>query len=131
MGDVADSLIVADTDVLIDFLRGHEPGRSRVEGWLRDGFLRTTAITAFELRLGADFVRPTGMAALLARRTLPLDLLSALRAGEAQATLRAAGTTIGVRDALIAGICLRFDLPLATRNVRHFARVDGLRLVPQ
>jgi len=33
-----------------------------------------------------------------------------------------------LRDALIAGVCLRFDLPLATRNVRHFERVEQLRV---
>jgi tRNA(fMet)-specific endonuclease VapC len=31
-------------------------------------------------------------------------------------------------DCLQAGICLRFDLPLATRNHKHFERVAGLRL---
>jgi predicted nucleic acid-binding protein len=30
-------------------------------------------------------------------------------------------------DCLQAGICLNFDLPLATRNRKHFTRVEGLR----
>jgi tRNA(fMet)-specific endonuclease VapC len=34
-----------------------------------------------------------------------------------------------VREALQAGICLRFELPLATRNARHLERVEGLALV--
>jgi len=28
-----------------------------------------------------------------------------------------------------AGICLDADLPLVTRNVDHFERVDGLRVI--
>jgi tRNA(fMet)-specific endonuclease VapC len=130
MVDVADGLLVVDTDLVIDFLRGSEPGASRVEGWLRGDQLRLTAISAFELRLGTDFVaRSDRIAALLAHRTLPLDLLAGLRAGEVFAGLARKGSGIGLRDALIAGTCLRFELPLATRNRRHFERVEGLLLV--
>jgi predicted nucleic acid-binding protein len=36
---------------------------------------------------------------------------------------------IGLADILSAGICLSNNLPLLTRNVEHFNRVEGLRLV--
>ena len=102
-----------------------------IESWLRSDRLRLTAITAFELRLGSDFIARRGsIEPLLARRTLPLDALAAVLAGEIHADLTARGEGIGLRDSLIAGICRRFDLPLATRNVRHFERVAGLRLTP-
>ena len=128
---MVDGLVVADTDLVIDFLRGRDPGAHWLEGALRDGRLRLTAITAFELRLGADFLRRRkGIEALLAGRSLPLDTSGALRAGEALIALRREGRGIDIRDALVAGVCRRFDLPLATRNVRHFARVEGLRLEP-
>ncbi len=42
---------------------------------------------------------------------------------------RAGDEDIGLADRLQAGICLNFDLPLATRNRKHFDRVEGLRLV--
>jgi tRNA(fMet)-specific endonuclease VapC len=32
-------------------------------------------------------------------------------------------------DSLIAGIALEHDLPLLTRNRKHFSRVPGLKLV--
>ena len=66
---------------------------------------------------------------MLARRTLPLDGASATLANEIYARLERTGDCIGLQHALIAGICRRFDLPLATRNVRHFQRVRGLRLI--
>jgi tRNA(fMet)-specific endonuclease VapC len=129
---VADGLLIADTDLVIDFLQGADPGSSLIEGWLRTDRLRLTAITAFELRLGSDFLtRKTSIDSLLTRRTLPLDALGALLAGEIYADLASRGEGIGLRDALLAGVCRRFDLPLATRNVRHFDRVAGLRLVPK
>jgi tRNA(fMet)-specific endonuclease VapC len=128
---MADQLLIADTDLVIDFLRGTGPGADFVETSLREGTLRFTAITAFDLRLGADFKhRRPGIEALLARRTLTFDGPAAILAGEVHARLERAGHGIGVKDALIAGVCRRFDLPLATRNIRHFERVPGLRLLP-
>lgn len=67
---------------------------------IRDGRFRVTAITAFELRLGADFLpRGEEIVRMLRARTVPLDMPSALRAGEVFSTLKAAGTTIGMADA--------------------------------
>jgi tRNA(fMet)-specific endonuclease VapC len=82
------------------------------------------------LRVGAAFLeRRDDILRLVQSRTFPLDPGSALRAGEVAATLRAAGQDIGMADCLQAGICLKFDLPFATRNRRHFTRVEGLRLL--
>ena len=123
-------LRVVDTDLAIDFLRDREPGVSRVQGWLERDLIRFSAVTAFELRLGTDFTkRAERIDRLLAARTLPLDHPAALIAGEVYVRLRGLGLDIGVNDSLLAGTCLRFDLPLATRNTRHFTRVEGLRLV--
>jgi len=92
--------------------------------------LRVTAITAFELRIGSDFLpRRDDILRLLRSRTVPVDQASALRAGEVATTLRRSGQDIGLADCLQAGVCLRHGLPLATRNRKHFARVDNLRLV--
>ena len=42
--------------------------------------------------------------------------------------LRSAGTPLEDADILMAGIALANDAVLVTRNVRHFARIDGLEL---
>jgi tRNA(fMet)-specific endonuclease VapC len=121
--------VVADSDLLIDFLRGQGPGVRIVRTLIAEHRLRLTAITGFELRVGTDFLdRRDDIMRMFRSRTLPLDLPSALRAGEVAATLRRRGEPIGFADCLQAGICLRHDLPLATRNRTHFGRVDGLVL---
>jgi len=130
VADVEDGLRVVDTDLAIDFLRDRAPGAHRVKDWLERDVARFSAVTAFELRLGTDFTkRAERIDRLLAARTLPLDHPAALIAGEVYVRLRGLGLDIGVNDSLLAGTCLRFDLPLATRNTRHFTRVEGLRLV--
>jgi tRNA(fMet)-specific endonuclease VapC len=125
---VAD-LVVVDTDLLIDFLRGKGSGVGLVRVLLLEQRLRLTAVTGFELRMGTDFhTRRDEIIRLLRSRTVPLDLAAALRGGEVAANLRACGQSIGFADSLQAGICLRHDLPFATRNRRHFDRIPGLRL---
>lgn len=129
---MADTLLVVDTDLVIDFLRDRRPGAARVQEWLERDVARFTAITSFEVRLGTDFVRRrAAIERLFAARTLPLDHMAALLAGEVFVRLRSEGRGIGVNDSLLAGTCLRFALPLATRNVRHFERVPALQLVPE
>jgi tRNA(fMet)-specific endonuclease VapC len=123
-------IVVVDTDLVIDFLRSTGPGAPLVRELIVGHRLRVTAITAFELRVGTDFLaRRDEILRLVQSRTFPLDTGSALRAGEVAATLRAAGQDIGMADCLQAGICLKFDLPFATRNHKHFSRIPGLRLV--
>jgi tRNA(fMet)-specific endonuclease VapC len=124
-------LIVADTDVLIDALRGRSPAAQVIEDLLRSRRLATTAISRLELGVGAQNAsQRTAVQALLAAvPILPLDADAAGIASEVGATLRSSGQTIPLADLAIAGICLALDVALLTRNRRHFERIDGLRLV--
>lgn len=123
-------MIVADTDVLIDFLAGRDPGAERVALELAHGLLRTTAVTRFELLSGAR--NPSQESAirhvLAAIPTLALDQEAADHAARIQRNLQRAGEPIGMADSLIAGIVLSHGATLLTRNRRHFARVSGLFL---
>jgi tRNA(fMet)-specific endonuclease VapC len=125
-------MFIADTDVLIDFLRGvGEAERIVIE--LGAGRLCTTAITAFELWAGSK--SPQQVAAveslLAAVTVLPLDGSSARRAGEVRRDLERGGRTIGMADSLIAGIALNHEAILITRNRKHYDRVPGLKLTHQ
>ncbi len=81
--------LVADTDVLIDFLKGKEPGASRVEAELRDGHLVTTAITAFELLAGLKAKKQAHAVDVLldGLHIWPMDLACARQAAEVRLTL--------------------------------------------
>jgi predicted nucleic acid-binding protein len=123
-------MMVADTDVLIDFLAGAGPGADRVALELGQGGLATTAVTRFELLAGARTERQQAAVRelLAALPTLILDGAAADRAAEVRRTLEAAGKPIGMADSLIAGVVLAHDGVLLTRNRRHFERVPELRL---
>jgi predicted nucleic acid-binding protein len=123
-------LIVADTDVLIDALRGRAPSAQRIELELEVGGLATTAVSAFELRSGAPSAEASGaIETLLAAMTiLPFGARAAERAASVRRELESAGNPVGMADYMIAGTCLAHSAILLTRNRRHFERVPGLAL---
>ncbi|HEV3071367.1 MAG TPA: type II toxin-antitoxin system VapC family toxin [Solirubrobacteraceae bacterium] len=121
---------VLDSDVLIDHLRDAGPGRELVDELSATSGFRITTVTVFELALGRSYARePAPADALMAAPCLQLTREAALRGGALLRELRAINAGIEIRDAMQAGICLEVGLPLVTRNVRHFARVPGLRVV--
>lgn len=124
-------MIVADTDVLIDALRGREPSSSRVRSGLRDGTLVTTSVNAFELLSGARSTHERDAVDRLlgAMSILPLDAMAAGAAAASRRDLEAAGRAIGMGDYLIVGICLQRAAPLLTRNRKHFDRIPHLVVV--
>lgn len=123
-------MIVADTDVLIDFLRDRDPAAARVAFELERGQLATTVVTRFELLAGARTDRERSLVSTLldALATLPMDAEAADRAAEVRRGLESEGAAIGMADSLIAGIVLHRSSILLTRNRRHFERVPGLDL---
>jgi predicted nucleic acid-binding protein len=124
-------MIVADTDVLIDFLADQEPGASRVAQELARGRLATTVISRFELLSGARSAKQekTLRAFLDTLTALPLTETAADSAAAVRRALEQRGQNIGMADSLIAGIVLTEAGALLTRNVGHFNRVPDLTLV--
>jgi tRNA(fMet)-specific endonuclease VapC len=123
-------MIVADTDVLIDFLEGRSPAADRVALELDRGQLRTTVVSRFELLAGAKTSPQQKLVRelLAALPALPLDELAADRAAEVRRGLERNGVGIGMADSLIAAIVLVHGGILLTRNRRHFERVPSLTL---
>ncbi len=122
--------MIADTDVLIDFLQGNQAASERIALELDHGQLATTAITRFELLAGARTARQQTIIGqlLAALPCLPLEAQSADRAAEVRRALEREGVSIGMGDSLIAGIVLAHRGVLLTRNRRHFERVPSLTL---
>ncbi len=125
-------MILADTDVLIDFLAGIQPVADQVKKYSGSDALQMSAITCFELLAGArEGKRGDNVRRLVAAiPVLPLERSAAESATAVRQRLTHTGNTIGMADSLIAGIALANGLPLFTRNRKHFERVEGLRLVP-
>ena len=124
-------MILADTDVLIDYLNGVQPMAGRIRQYAQGNRLRTSAITCFELLSGAgQDKRGDDVRQFIANmQVLPLDIESAAQAAAVRRGLKAKGFSIGMGDSLIAGTALANGMQLLTRNRKHFQHVEGLEVV--
>lgn len=122
-------MIIADTDVLIDFLRGRGAAK-RIAIELDTRSFGTTAITAFELRSGArsSNQRKVIDTLLEAMTIFAFGSEEARIAAGLRRQLESQGQAIGMADYMIAAVCIANDGVLLTRNRRHFERVEGLKL---
>jgi predicted nucleic acid-binding protein len=127
-------MLVLDTNVLSALML--DPAVPKVTQWLdrqAPESVWTTSVTVFEIRFGLARLpagrRRTGLERGfqtlltddLAGRILPLDRAAADQAARLAALRAAAGRTVELRDALLAGIVLARGCALATRNARHFS----------
>lgn len=119
--------ILVDTDILIDFLRGHEAARDFVEQLPDRVFI--SAITVAELHVGVrNGKERTALNEFLGTlETLPLDAETAAEGGLLR---RDYGPShgVGLNDALIAATALRHTLELCTLNQKHYPMMQDVRV---
>jgi tRNA(fMet)-specific endonuclease VapC len=126
-------VIVLDTDSLSELMRARPSPRlvARLEH-VSTTEQATTAITLGEIAYGA---RKAGRPALYDRALgllrgvtiLDFDRGAAERYGEIRLTLERAGILLADPDLRIASIAAASERLLVTGNLKHFARVPGLR----
>jgi tRNA(fMet)-specific endonuclease VapC len=128
-------LFCFDTDILSAVMRRDPPLhliRRLAEVPPQQQF--TTAITVGEMLYGAArrgdprLERRVRDVILRAQAVLPFDAPAAEVYGPLRAALEREGRPLAEPDLRIASTALSRDLTLVSGNVRHFARVPGLRL---
>jgi predicted nucleic acid-binding protein len=125
-----------DTNVLSELVRKRPSERvlARMRNTPPES-LATSSICVMELRYGTAR-HPQGQALwerisqeVLPRvRVLPLATAEAKKAGDLIAVLEAQGKIIELEDILIGATALVNRLATVTRNVRHFDRIEGLKV---
>ena len=128
MANMDNQPLCLDTSVPIAFLRNREPGANAVVHAVQNYQCGVTAITSYELLFGVHRSnKQIGENALLGLMTIwPLDEQAAEQAAQLHVNLIAQNRDIGVKDVLIAAICLTHSLPILTLNEKHFTRVPSL-----
>jgi len=128
---MANTQLCLDTNTLIDYLKGREPGASAVEKAVKEYNCCVTSITVYELLFGvARAKKEIGEQALLGVMTiLPFDNAVAKRAAILHAELLNQNQDIGIKDIFIAATCLEQAMPILTANEKHFSRVAGLEVI--
>lgn len=128
--------VIIDTDLLIDLLKEDEKATAFICQLEKKRYrLATTAVNVFELYHGAqksnrreESLKSTGNL-LKDLVLLPLSPRSAKKAGHITATLEAKGQLIGIRDTFVAAIAITRQYAVATRNVKHFSKIENLQTI--
>ncbi|HLE74592.1 MAG TPA: type II toxin-antitoxin system VapC family toxin [Candidatus Bathyarchaeia archaeon] len=126
-----------DTDVLIDYLRkpSNEVKHVMESVYERKVSACTTSVNAFEIWSGAHLAPKK---AELVRDTedffgqlevVNFNYESSVEAGRVLADLRRRGEAIEIRDLFVGCICKMSGMPLITRNLKHYRRVRGLKVL--
>jgi predicted nucleic acid-binding protein len=124
--------VIYDTNFLIA-VQGRKKEFSRAEAlaWMKredDGVGYITRIVEIEF-LGGFSSDAEATRHLQPFTILPLDKTVLAEAVLVMRELRSTGKGIGAADSIIAATSRLYGLPLVTENVKHFARVNGLRVV--
>ena len=125
-----ETIVIADTDIVIDFFSGAEPAASAMADLIQVDRLTLTSITVFELYAGITGKKRLRQIndLITNMQVFPLEKKEAKTSAQIYNDLKQTGKLIGNQDILIAGICITRNLPLMTRNIEHFSRISNLKL---
>jgi len=124
-------LIVVDTDVVIDFFNGISPGAGVMATLISRQEVALTSVSVFELYAGVEGKRRLSQLETLIQGVtiLPLDVIEAVIAGRIYTQLKSKGQLIGTHDILIAATCVANTVPLYTKNLAHFSKIEDIQVL--
>jgi len=110
-----------DTDIVIDYLRGHEYAKRLSEHFQALGLIAVSAITHLEVYAGMRPKEEESTKAFLdGLVSIDVDTAVARRAGDLIKGLSLRGITISPADGIIAATAEMLGVPLLTNNVDHY-----------
>ncbi len=123
-------LILVDTTVIIDYLRSNNRLSTLFYKLVLSGNnLCISSITEFEVRRGITIMNADFTEKLLEPfEILPFDSDCAKKASEIYINLKTKSKIIDFPDLTIGATALSHNIPMATHNLKHFDRIDGLRI---
>ncbi|ACP34659.1 PilT protein domain protein [Sulfolobus islandicus L.S.2.15] len=117
-----------DSDIIIDFLKGRDEAVNYIKKSKEE--LATTSINVFEVYFGGYKIGKTKCLEdfFSSLKILTLDYNASKKAAEIGTKLSNEGRQIEVKDLLIASICIVNGYTLVTSNIKHFSRINELKL---
>jgi predicted nucleic acid-binding protein len=125
------AIICLDTSVLFEYFRKKKKEDTFFIGLIgKYAKFEITSITEFEIKYGINLGQSDFWNSLLKEvNILPFDGESANIAVEIHKKLKKSNQQLALPDLFIAATAKKFNRPLATMNVKHFERIEGLDLV--
>ena len=126
-------MYLLDTDTVIYCLKGDQTVLQNLALHIQDP-LRICSITLMELYYGAHKSKKKTSNLAKVRQiesafdVVPVDRSMSETFGELKSALENRGVPLDDFDLVIASCALVHNITLVTNNIRHFQRVDGLKL---
>ena len=126
-------MYLLDTDTLIYNLKGNDSIKRNLELHLEDP-IKISVITLMELYFGAyKSEKVAGNLAKIRRIENSFEIVSTGKEsaqifGMLKASLKKSGAPLDDFDLLIASCAMTHNLTLVTNNMKHYSRIDGLKL---
>lgn len=127
-------MICLDTSFILDLLKKRPETISKLSLFMGEE-IASTEINYFEVLYGVFKRKDLSKNELESVQNmfnsimvLPLESRSAYKSAEIAGELSKKGLTIGANDALIAGICKANNGTILTKNIKHFSRINGLKI---
>ena len=122
-----------DTDILIEYFRGNESIKARIENLREDDSIGLSWLSVYEFFKGifaSGKLEEEGFLSALVNSSILMDETyeSSRIGGEIYASLKKSGALINDADILIASIVKNHDAVLVTNNENHFKRIPGLKI---
>lgn len=127
-------MVCLESDFLVELSRHKHEAISKMQQLVETGEqLFVTPVSATEMFMGAfkskdpqEFLRTEELLSTL--KLLEYDFHAAKMAADLMTGLSKKGEKIGEMDTLTAGIALRHNQRLITRNKKHFSKIKGLKI---
>ncbi|KKN26401.1 hypothetical protein LCGC14_0875040 [marine sediment metagenome] len=123
-------MVLLDTDILIGILRDNKEAVSKISKLLaKHVILFTTSINTAELYFGAHLSEKSQENLEAVEKLtktiniIPFELNQSKIYGEVRSDLQKKGEIINELDIFIATIAIEKDLPIITRNTKHFDKI--------
>jgi len=129
--------ICLDTDVLIDYMRKPSEAIKHIMKDALEGKVSicTTSVNTFEVLLGAHLA-PKQMELIEETKdfleqleVVNFDYETSVEASHLMANLRKHGQVIEIRDLFVGCVCKVNGMPLITRNLKHYKRINRLKVL--
>ena len=123
-------IICLDTNILIAHKRSKQKDTTRLYQLSTQYSFAVTSITAYELYRGDNSAEDAFWSNFFSKITmLDFTVAAAMEAGKIYKHLKSKGMMIDIEDILISAIAISNSLKLATDNISHLGRIEGLEII--
>jgi hypothetical protein len=121
--------VIADTSVLIEFLKGNEPISREVERLLKENRIITTGIIIAELLQGVKNKKEEYKILVFSEAVeiLELPAITWIKAGKISSSLRRKGINLPITDVALSALATEYDLSVFTLD-NHFKQIPDIKL---